>query len=333
MAKAKTPVGKQAAPLAVIDVAPIKTEDEIFVEQVGTSVREFLKSLAGFFLTARSIEQGAQRTLTTARALVQPTSQLEDDRIIAFVRSTTAERKQAEDHWQIAQVVHRFHKRLTAARDRATSPLEEAGLIGNRLHNAYNAQEQRRVSEEQARLQREAETRARQEREAETARMEAEALRLEEQSADLSEREEMFVNYILQNFPPHVAATRSGYSKANNGDTAAQRLMGMVKIQKAIHARRQAATIREQKQAVAEAPLDVQVETVKANVTTAGRTTWGGEGVDLHAALEAWRSGKYGIPENAFRFNDPVVNELGRSLHEGLDRIPGFRHTKKTGVV
>src|SRR5258708_5184367 len=111
----------------VIDVAPVRSEDEIFVEQTGTAMQGFLRSLAGFFLTAREIEQGAQRTLATARTLVQPTNQVEDDRMIAFVRSTTIERKVAEDHWQIAQVVHRFHKRLTAARDRATGPLEEAG--------------------------------------------------------------------------------------------------------------------------------------------------------------------------------------------------------------
>jgi hypothetical protein len=305
----------------------------------GNVIVKFLRTLAPFFETARHLEANAVSSLTLAKAMKRPTTMQEDESCQRFLKQVNADSKAVESHWNVTTIVFAFHRRLVAARKRATDPLDEAKTIANGHHNAYVETEKRRVAIEQERLRREAEERARIDRERELAEAEEQALMQELELENCSDRERNFVSfYVLPIYTTvgnaAAAAERAGYK---NPDKAAVKLMSTPKIEKAIEAQRAAEAIRAQNAAVRQQPLNVDVETVKPRISrSAGgheRTTWTGEILDEPAFIAAFLAGKHGIPADVVQINPVKLNEYARSLGTRLDLWPGVRAKKSTTFV
>jgi hypothetical protein len=325
----------------VIDVGPVLSEDEALATTDGRQIAGWVQGLRAFFLQARELEIGAMAMLKAAQAIKPPANAAEDVAVQKFIKTTTEDRKEIEAHWQITAVIHRFHRRLTSKRDIGAKALEEANAIGNRLHNAYVEGERRRAADQEWREREEREFLARQEREAELASLEAAAVAAEEASPELSARETVFVDQFAACGNGQTSARVAGYKDPL---ATAARLLSSAKIQLAIKAKQQAATIRRQVTAKAAAPVVVEhVEVRPAIERAAGmsdRTTWGGEVLDERSLMTAFLGcapedykNRFGIPADLFMVNPVKLAEYGRSLHERLDGWPGVRHTKKTRAV
>lgn len=312
----------------VIDMEPTDPEVALVVNE-GSALKSFVAGLAQFFEEAQTLERAAKRTLASAKLWKQPTTKPEDELLVERVRTASRDKKGAEDHWQITQLVYRFHKRLTAARGRSVEPLEEAIAIGNKLHASYADAERRRAQAEEARLRQEAEERARQAREQELADLDAQKAAAEAASENLSDRESRYVDEWLRTGNRVTAARLAGYRDAAG---AAARLSESEKIKAAIVAREQAEALRRQLEARREAPLEVEQTTVKAEVAKGGAETWAGEVLDEQAFIAAVISGKYGIPWDLLTVRQTRLNDYARDLHENLNRWPGVRATKKTSI-
>jgi phage terminase small subunit len=302
------------------------------VKREGTEILSFVGRLTAFLTTARELETRAVATLTIARDLVTPKTQEQDAAVKDFVRIANADRKQVEDHWGITAVFSRFHKRLTAARARATDPLEEAVRIGTEKHTDFVRAEQRRVQEEADRKQREEELRAKKQRDDEIAKIEADALALEEASVGLSGREQRFVDAYLENGgQAQRAATLAGYK-----DPLAQasRLIASDKVRAAILARQRAEDLRQQVDAIQALPLETKDIEVESHADTAGdRGTKSAELVDEAALIAAIIEGKLGIPSDILTVKQTKLNEYARSLGPIINRWPGVRYKVKTTIV
>lgn len=311
------------------------SEDQQLVEAAGIAIRNFLLAVPAFFTTAQSLERRAKESQAAAKLLSVPSTVSEDEDIQRFIKATTADRKEVESHWGITATISGFHRRMTAARSRATDALEEANNTANKLHNTYVETEKRRAAAEQERIRREAEDLARRQREEELARMEAEAVKREEASPNLSERERVFVENFHLRGDGIRAAQAAGFKDA--AKTAA-RLLTLPKVMEAIRLKREAVAIREQATARKAEPVEVEVPTIRPNLAKApgggsGRTTWSGELLDFDALMEAFLSGKHGIPRDVFMVNPVKLNEYARSLQSRLDLWPGVRAKKSTKVV
>lgn len=326
---AKAP--KKADPAAALTAAHINGFMEVGPES--QTISGFLSNLAPFFLRAGEIERRAVEIRELSRTWKVPTTPEEDEQLVENIRMVNAELKTAEGHWSARTVFHAFHKKLVAAYARAEKPLLDAQMTGNDLHNRFvaNQREAARRLEEQRRreeLQRE-QTRQREEAE----RLENEALAREEASADLSERERVFVAIMAEmgdGYDPRQAATRAGYK-----DPAAMgpRLMTYTKILDPIRAAREAKTLREQAAAVKAAPVAINDVTVAPEITTTeGVTTVRVEVIDEEAFIRAALSGSYGVPADCLTFKQAKVNELGRAMGALVERIPGLRLVKTTKV-
>ena len=335
MAKSKAMIGE------VLDKGVGVSEDEQLATTAGAAIREFLKGVAGFFTTAQALERDARMTLTKAKDLKAPTSGDEDAKVQDLVREANLQKRTIEDHWKITSVVHVFHKRLVAARTRGTDCADEAATIGNLLHSTYKEAEVRRAREEEDRLRREAEEKARQARQRELDDLERAAVKAEESSPHLSDREEVFVGLFLgdpdrggdQRFAGNAqgAAAAVGFK---DGIAAAARLMSSPKIQKAIKARQDADALRRQAEAKKAMPVEVEHQAVTPDVQRGGdRTTWTGEIRDGQAFIDAVFEGRHGIPRDVLRIDEVKLNEYARSMHELMDRWPGVRAKKNTKVV
>jgi hypothetical protein len=141
---------------------------------------------------------------------------------------------------------------------------------------------------------------------------------------------------VLAGQTPTSAAHIAGFK---DPAAAGSRLMGTRKVTDAIDAKRKAAAIRQQADAVRAQPLDVKpIEPVKPNVTKAAgahdRTTWSGVIDDEAATIAAaFDRPELGIPRDLFMINPTKLNEYARSLEQRLDLWPGVHAKKKTGVV
>jgi hypothetical protein len=329
--------------------------DELQTGSDGKVLMSFLRGLAGFFTTARALEETASTKLARAQAFQLPTNADEDVELQTFVKGVNEDDKSIDTHWEICGVAHRFHRRLTEARDRGKTANKESRRLATKLHNDYTEAERRRVAEEAERERQAREAAAREEQAREAARLDAEALEREQASPDLSAREAQFVDYIYGRMLPTQAAQRCGYKDPAK---VGERLLGLVKIQNALQAKRDAAALREQAEATRKQPVEVRSEpAAKPDIKKApgahDRTTWGAEILStelLGKAIIASLTGHdYGgvdagiVPiANAIEIiqaglkSDEVktlVNKCGNQLHEKVDAWPGVRHTKKTGIV
>jgi hypothetical protein len=325
---------------AKADVLDLIPEDEQKIISIdGGVVLDWLKRASAFFTQARELQAQAVQTLSTAKGLVVPTTAESDATLQKFIQRTTADKKAIEAHWSICSAVHRIHRQLTAKREIGVRALDEANAIGNRLHNEYVAVERRKAEAEERRLREQAEFLARQEREQELARAEAEAVEREEASPELSARETEFVNLFtgintLYKGRGQACAVAASYSDPLK---ASARLLSNPKIQQAIRVRQEAAEMRRQAAVRAAEPLIVDTPEVRPNVIKApgafDRTTVSGVVVDEAAVMEAFLSGRYGLPRNLWTINQTVVNELARQMGQRLDTIPGLRFKSTTKVI
>lgn len=318
---------------AVIEV-PAENPEALAVRESGGPVLQFMSGdLTAFFTTARAIESGAATRLAKAQAMRVPASATEDAAVQTFVLETNAALKTATGHWSVTQAVHALHKALTTRRSRATDALEAAAKLATGLHNRYADAERRRAAEEEEARRCLAEQEARRKQDEEAARLEQVALDLEAESADLSDRERSFVERVAYGERPEDAARRAGYK---NPIQMGARLMTLQKIRDAVQGRIDSETARRQAQAVKSAPVDVSAMDVDVapNIVKVGteRTTYSGEVLDQAAAVEAFRSGQYGIPGDLFMVNPVKLNEYARSMRENINRWPGVRLKKATGL-
>lgn len=333
---------KIPAPKVTAGTVVAAEPDNVEVQQTsaeGTTIAVFMRSLVPFFTKAAAIEKQARETLALAKSFKRPRTMDEDESMQRFLKTVTADTKTCEAHWEITAIVSRFHKRLTAARKRATDPLDEAKTIANGHHNAYVETERQRVAQEQERLRREAEEKARIDRERDLAKQEEDALQHELALDTLSARELNFVNfYVLTIYETAgnaaAALRRAGYK---NPDQIAPRMMATPKIVKAIEAKRNAEAIRAQASALREQPLSVETRKVTPQISRAAggheRTTWTGEVLDAAKFIDAAFDGGHGIPRDVLMVSPVKLNEYARSLEARLDLWPGVRAKKSTTFV
>jgi hypothetical protein len=330
---------KQSKPAApAVEILEPEAPELKLVETDGQEIGAFIRNIASFFRSAMTLETAAKATLVRARELQPPTTAEEDESIQLFIKAANTDRKKAEEHWSICQVFSGVHRKLTAARGRTTTALEDAASTAQRLHNRWREDQERIARAEQDRIRREAEERARQERERELRELEQKAIDAEEASTNLSEREQAFVAcYATGPYAGNgvVCAQRAGFKDAMK---SAARLISLPKIQSAIRAAQEADVARAQAAALREQPIETgPIETVKANIIrSAGsfdRSTWTGEVVDETQFVMAVVAGRHGIPIDTLQINPVKLNEYARSLHERLDLWPGVRAKKSTRTV
>ena len=299
------------------------------------SVDSFLRTLGPFFHQAGELERASQDALAASRLVQPPATPKADEAIQVTIKAHTAARKAVEAHWAITTLFSQFHKRLTAARGRATGNYEEANNRLQRFHNDFAEAARRKAALEQDRLRRENEAKAQADRDAELQQLEDDAVTMEAASADLSEREAAFVDYVTGPYTnPNQAAAQAGFK---DGFKASQRLMGMPKIQAAIAAKQEAKRIRDQKAAVADSPLVVRHEEVRADVRRAAgasdRTYFYADILDADAFVKAALAGTYGIPAAALLPNQSWLNEQAKAIQGEIERYPGIRFRKTTKTV
>lgn len=324
---AKKKAGAQVP--AVIEQVPDLVE-VTFATDIGKSVITWLNGAVAFFTEAKGLQLKAQATLVRFEQLKMPTTFEEDEQLKDQVRIAKEDLKIAESHWSITTALHNLHKWSTTQRSKTTDPLEKAIKLGTKLHNDHVEADRQRQVAEQNRLRQEAEAAAKLEREAAEKALEEAALAAEASAPDLSERETRFLDLYFANGRNAVNAAKvAGYK---NHETAGPQLVLREKIQQAIKAREDAAKARQQAAAVKAQPVSVATPQVERKADTKGdTTTWGGECYDLEALLRAFKAGDERV--RPLLMADPVaVNQLGKSMKELLDTIPGLRHTKKTGI-
>lgn len=294
----------------------------------------FLNGLGPFFQRAGQLEQASRDALDASRIVPPPTTPDEDERIQVLIKSNTAGRKAVEEHWNVTTLFSAFHRRLTAARGRATGNYEGANERLQRLHNDFAEKARRAAAQEQERLRREAEARAQAERDSELQRLEDAAVASEAASADLSEREALFVDYVTGPYTdPNRAASQAGFK---DGFKAAARLMSLPKIQDAITAKQEAKRIRDQAAAVRTAPLEVRTETARPALNRAAgasdRVYHSAELLDAKAFIAAHRRDP-SVPDEAFLVNTSWLNEQAKSIFQQIERLVGVRYKKHTKTV
>jgi hypothetical protein len=310
-------------------------EDELAVSQLGGTVLGFFKGLQKFLGEAAALERQAKSELEAARRLTPSTSAGEDVAIQKVVIAAADRNKEVETLWNpITQAFYRLHKTLTGARGRAFDANEETRKIGNRLHNDFVERKAREAREAEERDRRQKEQDAQAQRERELADAEAEAVKREKASPTLSDREEHFVRMVMGGTAPTVAAKTAGFKTP--GEAAIRLMAEGGKVDKAIAARRQAETIRNQAAAQAQKPLDVQVEEVKPDVQRAtgakDTTRHSAEIVDADKLIAACVQGGHGIPWDILAVKPAAVNEHAKTLKEKINAWPGVRYKKETGV-
>ena len=216
----------------------------------------------------------------------------------------------------------------------------------------YETAEKRRIAEEQERQRLENERIAHAQRAKDLADLERKALEAEAVSQTLSARELAFVEeyvvgpgVVTENAPE--AARKAGYK---DFPTQGFALLRRPKIEAAITARMWALALREQQTAKAAAPVKVKRVEVQSNLAKVSGTrtvttyTSACFDVDLfidefiayirREALGQGAISKGFVDVDRQMFRDLMMpnlvggNAKARTLHENMDRIPGWRHVK-----
>jgi hypothetical protein len=322
---------QRAAELEVLDPSEQSTA-LVETKENGEGIIAWLASLAPFFRTATQLETQSKATLATAKALTLPKNGSDDETLQRFIVRAREDYKRVTTHWDITAKISKFHKTLTAARARATDPLEEAGTIATTLHNRYVAAEKARAEEENRKREAEAARKQQALRDQELADIEAAAIAEETKSEKLSLREGMFLENYLRTGNALAAARYAGF---RNPAVEAPRLVASKKIIDAIEGKRAAEELRKQATATATKPLDpVYIEEVRPDLGRAGSdvNTYSAEITDVDAFRRAVIDGKLGIPLDTLIPDQVRLNICARDYKELIDRWPGIRLKKKTGV-
>lgn len=312
----------------------VTAEEVKLVVSIGTAIAQFAKDALAFFTTAKAIELDALETLARMKARPAPATAEEDEALQLEIQNCNRGKKTATEHWhQITSVVFQFHRRLTGRRDVAVKAYDEGANIGNVRHNKF-ADEARRAAEvEQNRIRQEAEDKARADRDRELDALEAKALELEGKTEELSDREQVYVNAVVDGFAPLAAAKRAGYKDPG---AVALRLQVNEKLKAAIEAVLSARRLRAQQTAAKAMPLDVEVEQVKPDLVRAvgakDVTRYSAEFTDEAAFIVAVFEGKHGIPRDVLVIDHARVNQYARDMEELINKWPGVRAKRTTKV-
>lgn len=364
-------MAKQKA-LARVEVLPAEQEEQQLTKETVAAITEFMRGVVAFFRVGRELEKQAAATLDAAKTLKAPTDAASDTKLQKFIQGISDEEHGAGEHWDpICSTVFGFHRWLTGKRKPTLEYLGEAKKLAQPLHNSYVESERRRVAREAEEQRLANERQAQADRDKELQKLEDIALKAEAASADLSEREKLYVREYLGLLAQKYhggesracavqAAIRAGYK---NPEARALVLVAMPKIVNAVHEATKAAAAREQKTARAAQPLEVEdVKVGKMNVGTAGydRTTWSGELLDEGALITGVIRGVVvaytealgqpindarvdaalgialktsAIPTDILTVSPTQLNVYARKLHENLNRWPGCRAKKNTGTI
>jgi hypothetical protein len=319
--------------------APIE-DQQLTITEEGTAFTKFLAGIGTFVIKARGLEKKAKERLDIARQIQRkpPKTEAEDAKVQVELRAAKLERKVVNDTWGITQVLSKLHKSTVAGRERAGGMLDEAAEITQALHNDYTREEKRKADEREAEKRRIAEAAERRRQDEEAARLEQEALDAEAAMPTLSDREEAFVNGILnRGLSPFEAAKAARFAKPA---AEADRLMASKKINEALDARKAAIAAREQATAVRQQPVNVVVERERPAITrvanTHDATTWSAEVFDaeafMAAVLDPRTRAQLGIPASVATYVQKELNDLARSLHEKMNVWPGVRAKSNTST-
>jgi hypothetical protein len=324
------------------ELVPTEQSDLQFIKDAGAGVLSFWKQATAFFKKADDLEARSREVLDLAKAITAPANGVDDENLQKFIRRIAVGKTTVVAHWDgsdtepgITKILHRIHRRITARRDVAVKLLDEAATIGNKLHNAYTAEANRRAELERQRLQAIEDQRAQVERDKELAKLERQALLAEETSADLSARELRFVEeYRLDKNAPR-AARIAGYKQP---DAQALRLIQSPKVIEAIAQLDKADAATKQAAAIRQAPLAATVVDVKADIVKApgakDRTTRTCEVFDEQALIAAVIAGHHAIPLDILCIDQVKANQYARDFGKAVvDRWPGARVISDTKVV
>ncbi len=261
---------------------------------------------------------------------------------LEFAKGCKVLKRGIEQHWkEITSNVDNLKRSLLNMKNRDLQPVEDALAHLEKITITYENLEAERVRQVNRENERIAQEQARVRREQELADAEAEALRMEEQSDDLSPREKAFVAVVVMakargTWSPNAAAN-AAKTAGYKGDAAkaAGKLLATHKVNVAIAAAEAAAAIREQAAAVKSAPLEVVLAPVEQAQTgkAAGmsmRTTYSCEVVDVEALLQGVIDGT--VPREALMPNESFLNIKAREAKE-LFSFPGCRLVKKQGLA
>jgi len=297
----------------------------------GSRVGAFMAGLVPFFARATELETNANATLARVKAMGEPTSLVEDTAMKEIVRGVSAEQKQLGAHWLARAPFFAVHKLLTAAFKRADAPLEQAKNIAQGHHNAWTRKDNARIERERQAVRDEQERQFKIQQKKEADDLEDRALALEATLDGLSERESRFVDYMAkEDRDPEKVARHVGYK---NPEVQGPRLMANKKIKVAIAAAKQAAEVREQKDAVQqeEAP-PIEDEYELESSSEGDRKTKTGTFDDVFRLLQAYKAGA-NIPESLFLGNQPELNRYARAMGSRIEQWPGVSYHEKTRTV
>lgn len=315
----------------VIDAEVLPPEVGLVRQSFGL-VQPWLDNLGDWWRSNKHMAVHAKEVLQAARTATVPTTEADDLALQEVLLRTRAELKAVEEHAEpFTGALFKMHRMVTQARAEVTKPLEQSAGILQGLHNVYTAEQRRLAREMEERAMRKAEEEARRRQQEELAELERRAVEREEASADLSERERVFVGQMVNTGNGVQAATLAGFKDPLK---TAARLMSLGKITSAIHAQKDAEAIRKQALAVSQEPVIPFVNTpaVRPNITKASgareRTTWSAEITDLTALHEAALRGE--VPPDVLMVDVQRVNRYATELRDLIDAWPGVRSRKTT---
>jgi hypothetical protein len=271
--------------------------------------------------------------VTTARHLV--VTDKETHRVaLEFIRGAKQLKRKIEEHWsRITRTVDEQKRTLLTLKREDLEPVETALSIAERVAVDYQNAEDRRVREEEDRRRVEAEAQAQRDREAELQRAEAAALKLEE-SDELSNREQVFVQAKVDGLDDFKAASRAGYAQPRS---AAERLMKTAKILTAISNAQSALAIRQQAEAKRRQPLDiisrpVERQTAKVSGVRANLTYWScSPAIDVDKLIDGVIAGT--VDRRALMPNQVFLNQQAEQLHEAFNAAyPGCSFVKRQSI-
>lgn len=279
-----------------------------------------------------------------AQALVKITDVASHRNALEFIRGAKQLRRKVEDHWKkIKGGINELKQRMLDLERQDLDPIDRAIALLETPAIQWKAADDRRIQDEEDTRRRLAEAQARTDRENALAEQERLAADAEARSADLSQRERIFVDFFYTSRGSVIgralaAIDRAGYKTTDaNRHATAQRLLDMPKIQAAIEGKRQAEEIRQQAEAVKATPIDVQpiapVQRESARVAGVSQVTnySCSEDIDLEEFRKALLDGT--IPIDSVEPHMPTLNRQARDLKELFEAAyPGCKLVKKTGL-
>lgn len=354
-------------PAGTVEVLAAESEELTLARETNAAIASFMKGVVAFFRTAAAFEKRAEATLAGARTFKTPTTADEDALLQKQLRRSNDEDKESAEHWNpICSTIFSFHRYMTGRRGLAAGLHKEVRELLQPMHNRFVDDQKRKAAAEQERLRREAEQRAQKERDDELQRLEDAALKAEASSADLSEREQRFVELVAYGLNSATTSARTAGYK--NPEAAGLKLLNTKKIIAAIEGKKAAQASRQQAEARAALPLDVEdVPDVKPDLARGvrghDRTTYGAELIEESALIKATlRSivvayveatptytninglvnldGAFeqalktsAIPIDLLRIHEPTLNVHGKALQEKINLWPGVRAKKTTTSI